>query len=225
MNLPQEAMPLPEKPMKLHENTINPPQSFDTFLTILDYTSSSGEKFRLQKVKNDPLGRDCAYLDTTTALFVEYGDKQMGKLSEKINNIKGIAIVSFIHKYRVYLQKGDLFEWSEIAEQIWNLLEERFEYTSLSGKKFQLEIIKNDSLGRDCAFLDTNILLYENYQDEKMIALANKMKSIHGVVQIFFINKFRLHIEKGNFFDWEKIAMQVIKFLEKTLEQEESGEC
>ena len=98
MNLPQEAMPLPEKPMKLHENTINPPQSFDTFLTILDYTSSSGEKFRLQKVKNDPLGRDCAYLDTTTALFVEYGDKQMGKLSEKINNIKGIAIVSFIHK-------------------------------------------------------------------------------------------------------------------------------
>lgn len=100
------------------------------------------------------------------------------------------------------------------------------DYTSSSGSKFQLTEINNDSLGRTCVFLDTTMLLYENYGDEKMTALTNKIESIKGVAKAIFINKFRLHIEKGNLFDWEEIVMQVIEVLEKTLKQKgESGEC
>jgi hypothetical protein len=100
------------------------------------------------------------------------------------------------------------------------------DYTSSSGSRFQLTTIKNDSLCRTCAFLDTTILLYENYGNKKMTALANKIESIKGVSKVMFVGKFRLHIEKGNLFDWGNIAIQVIEVLEKTLEQkEESGEC
>ena len=133
MNL-KKTMNLPQNPMSLHQDTISLNQSLDTVSTIFDYTSSSREKFRLQKIKNDPLGRDCAYLDTTTALFVEYGDKQMGKISEKINNIKGIANVAFTHKYRVYLQKGDLFDWEKIAMQVIEVLEKTLEQKEESGE-------------------------------------------------------------------------------------------
>lgn len=98
------------------------------------------------------------------------------------------------------------------------------DYTSSSGSRFQFTAINNDSLNRTCAFLDTTLTLYANFNDKKMTALVKEIESIRGVTRVFFTNKYKLHIEKGNLFDWANIAMLVIEVLEKTLEQEKESE-
>jgi hypothetical protein len=87
------------------------------------------------------------------------------------------------------------------------------DYTSSSGLRFQLTVINNDSLGKTCAFLDTTMLLPTNDCLKKVLE-ESVSESYAGIESINVVAKYRLYIVKGTCFDWEKIAMQVIEFLE-----------
>jgi hypothetical protein len=108
--------------------------------------------------------------------------------------------------------------------QMSNNLSTVLDYTSSSGSRFQFTAINNDSLNRTCGFLHTTLTLYANVNDKKMTALVKEIESIRGVTRVFFINKYKLHIERGDLFDWGNIVMSVIEVLEKTLEQEKESE-
>ena len=133
MNLHQEAMSLPEKPMKLHPNTITPGQSFDTFSTILDYTSSSGSKFQLTEIINNRTTRTSAYLDTTILLPT---DEHLRKMIQKsiCENIPGIESIRFLSKYKLLIEKGRVFDWEKIGMQVIEVLEKKLEQKEESGE-------------------------------------------------------------------------------------------
>jgi hypothetical protein len=77
-----------------------------------------------------------------------------------------------------------------------------------------LTIINEDSLNRTCAFLDTTILLSVEYSEKEMTVLVNEIETIKSATRVIFSNEYRLHIEKGNLFDWGNIGIQVIEVLE-----------
>jgi hypothetical protein len=86
-----------------------------------------------------------------------------------------------------------------------------------SGEKFQVTEILNDSLGRTVAWLDTTLIFPEGFGTESVISLSKKIENIRGVVKITFIDKYRLHINKGICFEWKDIVPQVIECLLENL--------
>lgn len=129
----QEAMPLPEKPMKLHIGKISSPQSFDTFSTILDYTSSSGSKFQLTEIINNRTTKTYAYLDTMMLLPEDERSRQMiqGSICK---NIPGIESIRFLSKYKLLIEKGRIFDWEKIGMQVIEVLEKTLEQKEKSGE-------------------------------------------------------------------------------------------
>jgi hypothetical protein len=169
------------------------------------------------------------YVNTTMVLPTDNDISLMW--IQQIEEIQGVIIVEFSSKYELNIHKGECFETREIADQVVNILvknmddltktqeETVFQCTVYfdSGEKFQVTEIPNDSLGKTVAWLDTTLILPEGFGTEPVISLSKKIENIRGVVKITFINKYRLHIDKGICFEWKDIVPQVVKCLLENL--------
>jgi hypothetical protein len=194
---------------------------------VFNYTSLSGEKFQVEQIEDNLFGKDCALLNTKKALFLKYGDEKMADLSKKISDIEGITTVTFSNKYQVHLRKGKLFEWSEVAEQIFLLLDstikppldstikphkdEVFEYILNTGEKVEL-VECNNGYNKDFAYLNSSFALPISNESP----LFTAMKAIKGIVSVRSHDQYRIYINKGTLFQWKDIAEQIFLLLEKS---------
>ena len=119
--------------MNLSQNTISENQMSSNFSTVFDYTSSSGSRFQLTLINNAFVSTTCAYLDTTMLLPENQSLRQV--LEESISkNVTGIESITVKSKYRLYIHKGNCFDWGNIVVQVIEVLEKTLEQKEKLGE-------------------------------------------------------------------------------------------